>query len=882
MNWTDAAKLMSEMCAGVSLGALPIFQWLPKYSLGFLRADLIAGISVGVLLIPQSMAYSLLAGLPPIYGLYSASIPLLVYALLASSTKVSPGPVAPTSILINGIIMSIASSSDDTAQLVRLATGVAFATGVIQITLGLFRFGFIAQLLSWPVMSGYLAGAAITIVVSQLRDFFGMTYPPGTADRLFFERVGNVFTHLDTITWETTVIGVACLIALVGFKYLPACGLWPRCAVRCCGDKPPKWIPLQLIVVVICLLVALAMGLTPTGYLSGSQRVAVVGPIPASLPAPALPFDSFAEFMQVLPQSFVLAVIAYVGTISLALSFARQDSEEVSGNMELFASGTACLVGSFFGSFTVAGSFTRTAVNAEVGAKTPMAVFFTGCLMLLTLLFISSIFETLPKAALAAMVVASTQSLIKPMEMVMFWRQKRVDGVQAITTFIFTLWLGIDWGIIAAVILAVALLVLRSFKPRITELGNLPSTSVFVDRARYPEAQLVPGVIVYRIDGELHFGNVKAVSTLLTKTLAAAVEAGAVPSRSGPGSAPEAPAAAADAEPAQEGAATTAADAAAEALASASAADSAERGAAGPGAMAATEAGEAEEQRDGAHASGAQWPQGAADSDDPADGDSTPLRVAAKGSEDGYKYRKPNRGSLPITAAAAAESGDDGEDARAAAQRTPAGSSPRGGSGGEEADASASSEPPAGVPRGPAVSAASLEASALARLGAERAAMLASGVLRAVVLDGIRVSAIDLTACRDLRTATREYAKHGVRLLLAAMPGPSRDVAEKFGVMMSEEEEQERAAAKKQARRPPPVKRYITVAAAVASVVRRELWPKIRASGSASHAGRVVVGEEGEVVLGAHESSASGDAVTEATLRGELVAPAEPAQDATK
>ncbi|KAA0154708.1 hypothetical protein FNF29_02237 [Cafeteria roenbergensis] len=614
LSCKDATSFFRDACSCASLSDLPIVQWLPRYSLGILRSDLIAGLSVGVLLIPQSMGYSLLAGLPPIYGLYSSTVPLMVYALLASSTKVSLGPVAPSAILINGIIISAAANKNDPAELATLASGVAFCCGLIQIVMGLLRFGFVAQLLSWPVMSGYLAGAAVTIVASQLRDFFGVTIPSDVEDRLFYERVVNFFTYIETASLPTTLISLGCLFVLVGFKYLPACGLWRPVCRRTCGPKPPAWIPLQLLVVVATIGIAVGLGVT----LQDNKGVAVVGTIPPGFPTPAFPIKDGETFFRLLPQSLVLAVIAYVGTISIGISFARKDNEEVSPNMELLASGAGCLVGSMFQGFVVAGSFTRTAVNANIGAKTPMAVVFTALLIILTLLFISPVFELLPKAALAAMVIASCQSLIKPVEFLDFWRRKRTDAFQTALTFIFTLWLGVDWGIIAAVGVALVILVLRSFKPRITELGSLRESDVFVDRARYPDAKMVPGVIVYRVDGELHFGNIKLVAT--------------------------------------------------------------------------------------------------------------------------------RRGSSK------------------------------------------------------------------ARLDAEREAMLASGVLRAVVVDCVRVSGVDLTACRELQDIVGSYADKGICLLFAALPGPSRDVMERFGVMKPLDDALGTHS------------RFITVAAAVESVVPRRAW----------------------------------------------------------
>jgi sulfate permease, SulP family len=506
-----------------SLQDLPILRWVPNYSWNNLKFDLIAGISVGVLLVPQSLAYALLAGMPAIMGMYSSIVPLIVYSIFTSSSKVSMGPVAPTSILINGIIQSVAATETDPERLIMLGSAIAFACGVIQIAMGLLRFGFIAKLLSWPVMTGYLVGAAITIIVSQVKEMLGLTYPKGVDDRLFYQRVYNIFAYIPSISWQTSLISLGCLIVLLGFKYLPACGLYPCCGVKSCGTKPPSWFPIQLIVVIASIVFSILLGTTATN----APYFRVVGAIPPGLPKPIVPVDNFHMFVQLLPQAFVLALIAYVGTVSLAVSFARIENDQVSANLELTASGLANIAGSFFQSFTVSGSFTRSAVNVDIGSKTPASGFVTAGLMILTLAFIAPAFETLPKATLAAMIVASTLSLLKFGEMASFWSKNKLDGALSFLTLILTLVIGVDWGIIAAVGVTLALMVLRSFKPRLTEIGWLPGTDVFVDRARYPQAVLIPGVILYRVDGELHFGNIDTVSSLLQKTLtlAAQVEA---------------------------------------------------------------------------------------------------------------------------------------------------------------------------------------------------------------------------------------------------------------------------------------------------------------------------------------------------------------------
>jgi len=278
----------------------------------------------------------------------------------------------------------------------------------------------------------------------------------------------------------------------------------------------PAWFPIQLIVVVLALVLSVAFSFEDTG-------MAVVGDIPGDVPAPTFPLKSTQQLVDLLPSAAVLSVISYVGSISLAVIFGKDAGEDVNADLELVASGAACVGGSFFSSFVVAGSFTRTAVNADLGAKTPMAVVITALLMLGTLLVLAPLFKALPKAVLAAMIMSSVKSLLKIQDAFKLYATSTNDFCQMVATFILTLALGIDNGIIASVALSLALLLYRSFQPRIAQLGRFPGTDVFMDVERFPAAKPVKGLTVLRVDGELHFGNVKLLTahliTLHNRTL---------------------------------------------------------------------------------------------------------------------------------------------------------------------------------------------------------------------------------------------------------------------------------------------------------------------------------------------------------------------------
>lgn len=772
---------------------LPIVTWLPAYNRATLLSDLLAGLSVGVLLIPQSLAYAVLAGLPPVYGLYTSTLPLFIYATLASSTKVQPGPVGPTAILINSALNAVVTNvveedpatGEDvpSAEYINTAVALSFIVGVVQMLLGFFRFGFIANLLSWPVMSGYTSAAAFIIIASQLKDLLGLDAASASG---FVERLGAAFSALPTAHWQTALLGVLATTLLMTYKMVPLPG----------GRKVPAWFPMQLLVVLLCLGLSAGLDWESTG-------MPVVGQVPSDIPTPAFPLNSAEQFVRLLPGAIVLAVVSYVGSISLAVVFGKDVGEEVDANMELVAAGAACFGGSFFRSFVISGSFTRTAVNADLGAKTPMAVVFTGCLMVLCLLLLAPLFSPLPKTVLAAMITASAKSLVKLADARLLYRSSPLDFMQMAATFILTLALGIDNGIIAAVGLSLLLLLYRSFQPRVSELGRFPGTDVFIDLSRFPDAVKVRGLHVLRVDGELHFGNIKLLTNHLralhTRALKVRRAAGLPPHGLEPpppdaasvGSAPStASGEGLDVELAGEGGreedmAGAASTAPASSIRRRGAGSDSEAGASTPaGAASVAEPGSARTS-----------PKAAAAVDT---GEEAVLILGAPfggvpGQEEGGGAAAPLRASSPpVTAAKSrralvrALSAYDRtlrqESASLSAQDAVSEAT-------AHADALAASHTPA--PSLPALPGqdwhaplqAAITAGQLGDMTMEEAVELVH--LRGVVLDAVRILNIDAHAAKELN-ATADLFKSGdtgLRLVLASVPGPVRDKLHSLGIL---------------------------------------------------------------------------------------------------
>ncbi|RYY35599.1 sulfate permease, partial [archaeon] len=488
----------------VSWRDVSILQWAPKYNRHKLVGDLVAAVNVVVLLLPQSLAYAVLAGVDPIYGLYSSIFPLLMFALLTTSSQVAIGPNAPTSIMTVSMIQGITTALPRSPEFTALQFTLSFVTGLILIILGVFRVGIVASLLSWPVMAGFSSGAAFIIGISQVPDLLQFKTP---RENNFFTRLYQVFNHIGETQWKTALIGIPILLILLFGK-----------DVRIRGYSIPKKVPLPLVFVIITIIISASVKLSSYG-------VAVVGNIPSSLPAPINPIVSVDAVTQLIPSAIMLGLINYVQTITIAVMFGKKVGEHVAPNKELVALGAAGLFGSFFSSHAICGSFTRSAVQNANGAKTPMATAFTGLLLIIAIFSLTHVFKYLPTTVLAAIVISSTRPLIAIEEAKVMWRTKATDFMQIVVTFVAVLAADIQNGLLIGVGFSLLMLLFRTFKPRVVNLGRLADTDVFVSLARYIDANEVPGVKVLRLDGEMHFGNVASITNRLYAILDEAVTA---------------------------------------------------------------------------------------------------------------------------------------------------------------------------------------------------------------------------------------------------------------------------------------------------------------------------------------------------------------------
>ena len=429
---------------------------------------------------------------------------------------------------------------EQTPLYIQTQVQLAFCCGVVFAIMMVLRLSWVSNMLSAPVLNGFVMGSAGIILGSQLKDLFGINSPGNPSD--FRTRVSLAFTYIGTANPVSAGMGAASLALL----------LWGK-DVSIRGYRLPKLFPLPLLVLLVGIL--LSWGLD----LSGRYRVGIVGSIPSSLPTFSFPFSgptAAADFAAVFPNSILLAVVGLVQTLGVGYAFAKKSKAVLSPFRELAGSTAAHLVGCCFSSLTISGSVTRSAIAYEAGALTAATGVFTGCLMMLAITFLTPYLRYLPKCVLAAIVVSACKTLLDTTEMRDFWRGKKTDFLQQVVTVVAILVLEVQNGLFTGIGVSFLLVLHRAFQPRIAETARLPGTQCFVAVERFPEAIQVPGILVLRVDGELCFGNIHSVEARL---LAALSEVRQWPPHHSPRSTSEgSPAAAAAAAAGAAGAAGTA------------------------------------------------------------------------------------------------------------------------------------------------------------------------------------------------------------------------------------------------------------------------------------------------------------------------------------
>lgn len=457
---------------------VPILEWLPTYKKSYIGSDLLAGLTVGVMLIPQGMAYGLLAGVPPIYGLYAGIIPLLLYAFFGTSRQLSVGPTALVSLLLLAGVSQFAESG--TAEFVRLAIVTALLAGGIQIILGVFRLGFLINFLSHPVITGFTSAAAIIIALSQLKNLLGINI---SRSNRIHEVIGSVITHFHEIHYPTLAIGLGGIALILLLK------------------KISKALPGALIAVIVSILAV---------YLFEFQNVGVkiLGKVPKGLPSFEMPYFTWQEAQNLFPFALTICLISFIESLAIAkMIVIKHRNYRVIPNQELIALGLTKIGGAFFQSIPTTGSFTRSAINDEAGAKSGFASVFAAVVIAITLLFLTPLFYYLPNAILAAIIVVAVKSLIDLNEAKTLWKRDRRDFLTFMATFVATLTLGIQSGVVIGILLSLGIMIYRNSVPHIAVLGRMPESSLYRNITRFKDVIQFEGLLIIRFDAQLYFGN---------------------------------------------------------------------------------------------------------------------------------------------------------------------------------------------------------------------------------------------------------------------------------------------------------------------------------------------------------------------------------------
>lgn len=470
---------------------IPCYRWIRTYKWrDYLQPDLMAGITVGIMLVPQSMSYAKLAGLHPIYGLYSGFIPIFVYAIFGSSRQLAIGPVALVSLLVSNVLGNIVDSADELYT--ELAILLALMVGVLECIMGLLRLGWLIRFISHSVISGFTTASAIVIALSQAKYFLGYDIVRSSE---IIPLIKSIISGADQFSWPPFVMGSIILAILLVMKHLGKSRKYLR-FLRAGGP-----------------LTAVVLGTTFVKIFHPSS-ISLVGDIPQGLPKFSIPKE-FGYVTSLIPTAILITSVAILESVGIAKALAAKNGYELDSNQELFGLGVANVFGSFFSAYPTTGSFSRSAVNHESGAKTGLSGIVMGIIMGCALLFLTTLFESIPQCALAAIVISAVIGLVDYEEAIFLWRVDKKDFLLWTITSATTLFFGIEIGVVVGVGVSLAFVIHESANPHVAVLGRLPGTTIYRNVQQYPEAYTYNGIVVVRIDAPIYFANISYIKDRL-------------------------------------------------------------------------------------------------------------------------------------------------------------------------------------------------------------------------------------------------------------------------------------------------------------------------------------------------------------------------------
>ncbi len=483
---------------------LPILDWGSRYNRQSLASDLVAAIIVTIMLIPQSLAYALLAGLPPEVGLYASVLPLIAYAIFGTSTSLAVGPVAVVSLMTATAVARLAA--EGTADYASAAIVLAALSGLILLAMGVFRLGFIANFLSHPVISGFITASGILIALSQVGGLIGISTEGHTLPGL----LKSIIDHVGEVNWYTVAVGGVALVLL----------LWVRLDLmnRLRRIGVPGGIATIIVRAGPVLVVFLTMAWSALMDLGGNG-VALVGNVPAGLPMLAVPSFSLETIEALLVPALIISIVGFVESVSVAQTLAAKRRERVDPNQELIGLGAANIAAAVGAGYPVTGGFARSVVNFEAGAATPAAGAFTAIGIAAATLLLTPFLAILPKAALAATIVLAVLSLVDFSILRKAWGYSKADFSAVTVTLLGTLLFGVEAGIAMGVGASILLFLYRSSRPHAAVVGQVPDTEHYRNVKRH-RVETQPGVLSIRIDESLYFANARYLEDFVAEQAA--------------------------------------------------------------------------------------------------------------------------------------------------------------------------------------------------------------------------------------------------------------------------------------------------------------------------------------------------------------------------
>jgi SulP family sulfate permease len=454
-----------------------IVDWLPHYDQSKFRGDLAAGLTTGIMFIPQGMAYAVIAGVPPIYGLYAGVIPLLVYPLLGTSKNLSVGPVAVDMLIIAAGVSMLAEPN--TSQYITLTILLTMMAGGMQLIMGSMQLGAVFNFFSRPVIAGFTLAAPLIIAFTQLNNLLGIEL---SNTQYIVTIIEEVFFKLDQVHPDTLLWGGISIIVLTIFRYLKSN------------------IPASVIILIASIFAAWTLNAKELG-------IQLVGEIPMGLPPIALPEINFDNMRELLPTALTLALVQFMVVASLGRTFAKRNNYVIDANHELVAIGASNFLGSLFQSIPISGSFSRSAASEQANVQTPLANIITSGVIIATLLLLTPVFYYLPMPILAAIIIVSALNLIDIGEFKFLFSTKKSEGFIAIFTAVCTLFIGIQEGILLGVVASMINILYKYSRPNVAELGLIPGTRLFRNINRNNDARHIEGVLILRVDASFSFIN---------------------------------------------------------------------------------------------------------------------------------------------------------------------------------------------------------------------------------------------------------------------------------------------------------------------------------------------------------------------------------------